>query len=103
MLPGGGVEHGEHPASTVVREVEEETGFIVRVAALLEVGSDHRLLPTGIDFHGVFTLYAVDVTGGSVRAEKTGGSSEAPTWMPIANLDETPMLDAVRGMLNRHL
>jgi 8-oxo-dGTP pyrophosphatase MutT (NUDIX family) len=103
MLPGGGVEHGEHPASTVVREFEEETGYTARVAALLEVGSDHRLLPTGVDFHGVFTLYEVVITGGSLRSEVTGGGSEEPTWMPVADLDATPMLSAVRGMLYRHL
>jgi 8-oxo-dGTP diphosphatase len=49
MLPGGGVEHGEHPEETVVRELREETGYHVTVGALLEVGSDHRLLPTEVD------------------------------------------------------
>ncbi len=29
--PGGGVDHGEHPADTVERELLEETGFVVRV------------------------------------------------------------------------
>ena len=30
MIPGGGVENGETPEEAVVREVQEETGYVVR-------------------------------------------------------------------------
>jgi 8-oxo-dGTP diphosphatase len=40
LLPGGGVEHGEHPEQAVIREVQEETSLEVRVGALREVLSD---------------------------------------------------------------
>lgn len=38
-LPGGSVEPGESPWETVVREVEEEVGLVVRVERLLGVYS----------------------------------------------------------------
>lgn len=40
LLPGGGVEHGEHPEQAVIREVCEETGLAVLVGELLDVVSD---------------------------------------------------------------
>jgi 8-oxo-dGTP pyrophosphatase MutT (NUDIX family) len=45
MIPGGGVEHGEHLAETIVREFLEETGLTVTIGELLYVGSDRRTVP----------------------------------------------------------
>ncbi len=40
LLPGGGVEHGEHPEEAVLREVREETGMHVEIGLLRDVVSD---------------------------------------------------------------
>jgi 8-oxo-dGTP diphosphatase len=72
MLPGGGLDHGEAPEDAVVREFAEETGYRVTVDRLLEVGSDHRMLANGTDFHGIYVIYAVTVLGGQPRAEVAG-------------------------------
>lgn len=102
MPPGGTIEHGEHPAETVVREFAETTGLEVRVDALLEVGSDHRQLTGGIDFHGVFMLYGVTVLGGDLRPQPDGIMVE-PSWHSASELDQIPMLDAVRDVLRTAL
>ncbi|MEV4949303.1 NUDIX hydrolase [Streptomyces sp. NPDC053755] len=86
-LPGGGMEHGEEPVRTVVREVEEETGYLTEPTALLGVDSirrswSRRLAGPG-DFQGLRILYEARVTGGSLRHE-TGGSTDLAAWHPLA-------------------
>ena len=98
MLPGGGVEHGEHPAESVVREFADLTGLAVKVDRLLDVGSDHRQLPSGIDFHGVFAVFGVSVVGGTLRTT-ADGPLEPPVWVPLAALPDTPLLDTVREII----
>lgn len=98
MLPGGGIEHGEDPKEAVVRAFAEQTGLAVVVDSLAEVGSDYRHLAGGIDFHGIFIVYRVSVTGGDLRSEPDG-SMLAPTWVKPAELESLPMLDAVRALL----
>lgn len=101
MLPGGGIEHGEDPGEAVVRAFAEQLGLEVRVDSLLDVGSDYRNLAGGIDFHGIFIVYGVTVTGGSPRVE-ADGAVLAPTWVKPAELDALPVLDPLRSVLGRH-
>ncbi|MFV0407247.1 MAG: NUDIX domain-containing protein [Propioniciclava sp.] len=100
-LPGGGLEPGEHPAETVVREVEEETGYEVTVDALLGVESDiiaedQRSQPNP---HGPLQtlriLYRATVIGGSLRHEVNGSTDQAAWFSPaqVATLDRVPFID----------
>lgn len=98
MLPGGGIEHGEDPREAVVRTFAEQTGLTVEVSAVAGVGSDYRHLAGGIDFHGIFIVYRVDVTAGELRAEPDG-SMLAPTWVKPTELEALPMLEPLASIL----
>ncbi|MDX3584349.1 NUDIX hydrolase [Streptomyces europaeiscabiei] len=94
-LPGGGMEHGEDPYDTVVREAAEETGYSVEPTALLGIGTDRREDPrrlgTRVDFQALRIVYEARVTGGDLRHE-TNGSTDMAAWHP---LDEVPNLERV--------
>ena len=67
-LPGGAVDHGEHPYDTVVRETAAETGLSVAVVRLRDVLADTRALPgRGIAIHTDRLVYEVSVRGGALR------------------------------------
>ncbi|MGW4056111.1 NUDIX hydrolase [Streptomyces sp. NPDC004779] len=96
-LPGGGMDHGEEPLATVVREVEEETGYVSEPVALLGVDSVVRewLPRVGApgSWQGLRLLYEARITGGTLRPE-TGGSTDLAAWHP---------LDTVPGLPRVHL
>lgn len=78
-LPGGRVEPGETEAQAVAREVEEETGVIVRVGPL--IGRIEIPAPDG----GVFDIgdYAADVIGGELRP---GDDATEAAWVEPAQI-----------------
>ncbi|MFE9999401.1 NUDIX hydrolase [Streptomyces avermitilis] len=94
-LPGGGMEHGEDPYDTVLREVEEETGYHIEVTGLLGVDSVRRTFPrrlrTPTDHHGVRLVYEGRVVGGELRPE-VGGTTDLAAWQ---DLDAVPGLPRV--------
>ena len=91
-LPGGGVEQGEHPDDTVVRELEEETGFTVRVAGLRAVLSDVAWLPgREVSEHTDRIIYDVEPYGGNLRSE-ADGSTDLVDWAGPAELESWPLL-----------
>ncbi|MFB4277918.1 MULTISPECIES: NUDIX hydrolase [unclassified Nonomuraea] len=87
-LPGGGVEHGEDPFDTVIREVAEETGCDAVVERLL--GVDSRVIPAavaraGATHQNVGVFYRIRITGGRLRPEPDGEIAES-AWTPIADV-----------------
>lgn len=86
-LPGGGVEHGEDPFDTVIREIAEETGYEAVVERLL--GVDSCVIPresawSGAEHQNVGVFYRVRVVGGERRPELNGATTE-PAWVPIVD------------------
>ena len=96
-LPGGGVEIGEGVAQAVVREVQEETGFAVRVERLLGVYSDPfegnlAVYRDGEVVHYVNSCFICSITAGE-KAE-SDESSEVQ-FFPVDKLPEDTLVNHV--------
>ncbi|MGW7076325.1 NUDIX hydrolase [Streptomyces sp. NPDC054871] len=94
-LPGGGMDHGEDPYDTVIREADEETGYLIEPVVLLGIDSLRRRYPRKLgavaDFHGLRIVYEARITGGELRHERDG-STDLAAWHA---LDDVPGLDRV--------
>ncbi|WP_308196275.1 NUDIX hydrolase [Nocardioides bruguierae] len=110
-LPGGGVEHGEHPREAVVREVHEETGLSVTVGETNRVISQHRPDATWADgrrrdFHHVRMVFEgwVPRDSPAPRTVEVGGSTRDAAWLPLADVlaGRVPVDALVREALAGH-
>jgi ADP-ribose pyrophosphatase YjhB (NUDIX family) len=110
-LPGGGLEHGEHPRDAVVREVYEETGLDVAVGEKARVYSFY--LPAAwrdgrrVDAHSIRIVYdgLVPVDAPEPRVVEVDGSTAEAAWIPVRDvLDGTvPVASLVTEALADHL
>ncbi len=98
FLPGGGVDHGEHPKEAVRREMEEESGLVVEVGDLLEVISDVRTLPDETNLHTVRLIYRIDAWTGTLRAEENG-TTDAVQWCTREELATMPLANYVEDVV----
>jgi 8-oxo-dGTP diphosphatase len=90
-LPGGAVDHGEHPFDTVVRETAAETGLSVAVARLVDVQADLRALPDrGVNIHTDRLIYAVTLRGGSLR-DRVDQPTDLARFVAAGELPELPL------------
>ena len=103
-LPGGGIDHGEDPRASVVREVREETGLVCTPGEVLDVTSTHfeGTAPSGRreDFHALQIVFDASVEGGEPRVVESGGTTDAAAWVPLAGLGEDR---EVRGLVHTAL
>jgi 8-oxo-dGTP diphosphatase len=86
LVPGGTVEWGETLQEAVVREVEEETGLVVRPREMLVVLDRIHRTPgeSGeIAYHYVIVDFLCDWVAGTLRA---GSDAEDAALVPVAEL-----------------
>lgn len=105
-LPGGGVDHGEHPHDCARRELYEECGLEGVIGELLTVHDVHLTgtSPTGRteDYHGIHVIYRASVPEGvEPRVVEADGTTDAVAWVPIADLEagSRPVYDLVDAAL----
>lgn len=80
LIPGGGLEEGETPEGCVVREVEEETGYLVRPLRrflfLCEYYEEYR-------YPGYFFICEVTGTGQMKLTDAEKRHGVQPEWIPL--------------------
>lgn len=90
-LPGGAVDHGEHPVDTMVRETAAETGLSVAAGPLRDVLSDVRALPhRGMTIHTDRLIYDATLRGGTL-IERVGQPTDLAAWVTLAEAKELPL------------
>lgn len=103
-MPGGGVELHETSAEGAVRELKEETGYDVRLGAVLGVDThvipaDQRHVPTGRPMKTVRVVFAAEVTGGELTHE-VGGTTDEARWVPLADVASLPRVSLVDAAID---
>ena len=102
FLPGGGVDHGEHPTRALRREIEEESGLTVVLGPLLDILSDVRVMPDGTNLHTVRVIYRVASWSGTLRAELEG-TTDLVQWFPQSELAALPLAHYVEEVVTKFL
>jgi 8-oxo-dGTP diphosphatase len=83
-FPGGKVETGETPEQTLIRELEEELGIVVKEACLAPLTFASHGYP---DFHLLMPLYVCRRWDGTVIARE----GQKLTWVRPNRLRDFPM------------
>lgn len=94
-LPGGGLDFGESPEENMIREVEEETGLIVRSKSILEIDNFVDRSKDNVDYQGIRIIYDVEVIGGELRNE-VDGSTDLCQWHPIPIAEGVKLVDLAK-------
>lgn len=107
-LPGGGIDPGEQPRDSVLREVVEETNQHIDLGELVEVQSSHWIgrAPSGIveDFQAIRLVYTATCPNPTEpEVLDVGGTTEQSRWVPLSVWADLPWTAGWRDLLTRLL
>ena len=89
-MPGGWADVGEKPSETVIREVWEESGFIVKPYKVIGVYDANREgIPLSF-YHAYKIVFLCEIIGGEAR------SSEETMAVDFFSFDDLPILSSAR-------
>jgi ADP-ribose pyrophosphatase YjhB (NUDIX family) len=101
-LPGGGLAFGEAPDAAAIREVEEETGLLARIAGEPTIHSDTGSWPFSggpVAYHTIRFVYPMEIAGGLERPESEG-STDLFGWFTPEELEGLLLGDLVERVLS---
>ncbi|PUA81884.1 NUDIX hydrolase [Nocardioides currus] len=107
-LPGGGIELEETAEQGAIREVREETGFVVELTGLLVVDSHvvapgDRTIETDRWARHLRIVFTARVVGGELGTLEVDGSTDRADWVPIAAVPDEPHVGLVEVALGAWL
>ena len=88
-MPGGGVDFDETLHDALVREFEEETGYLVTPGQLL--AENHGTFPATADRAPVRSqrfLMDVTIESGTLGTVEVGGTTDFAEWVPLERVRE---------------
>jgi ADP-ribose pyrophosphatase YjhB (NUDIX family) len=106
-MPGGGMEWGETPEETAIREFHEETGLTPTLGQILGTWSFWVTAEESIHGetgHVIAPIFSCTSVTGELRVE-VGGTTDAVEWVPladVASLRRVTLVDHCLALWHRH-
>ena len=97
QLPGGGVDHGEHPKEALIREIEEETGIKIAITNNHPKVFSHVFLEKNT--HVVILAYPAVYVSGTIDISQDEDTADAK-WFAYDTIDFSTCLPLTKDIID---